>query len=99
MANYYRITAYHKQHDVSAILDSFGCFKEIWQFSSYLVKKGFTIIAVGDTARFTEGNLTRIKPDNEHIVMRACKRGQPVLNGMQITINNKTYSKINNSRY
>lgn len=32
MANYFRITAYHPQKDVCAVLDSNGMFDAIWQF-------------------------------------------------------------------
>ena len=46
MANYFRITAYHIEQDISAILDSNGRFEKLWQFSSFLVNKGFKIIEV-----------------------------------------------------
>ncbi len=39
MKNYYRITTYSPQENVCAIVDSYGKFNELWEFSSYLVKK------------------------------------------------------------
>ena len=90
--NYFRITAYHKQLNVAVIFDSNGCFEKVWQFSSYLVNKGFSIIAVGDETKFTDGNIARAKPDTEHIIMRSCLQGQPILNGTKITVNGKTYT-------
>ena len=39
--NYFRITAYNKEQDYSIIMDSYGAFNELWQFSSMLVDKGF----------------------------------------------------------
>ena len=31
--DYYRITAYHSNEDISAILDSYGKFDSLWDFS------------------------------------------------------------------
>ena len=46
MANYYRITAYHKEKDISIIMDSYGLFEKKWQFSADLIRRGFDIIEV-----------------------------------------------------
>ena len=46
--NYFRITAYNRDEDYSIIIDSYGAFNELWQFSSCLVDKGFSIIAIGN---------------------------------------------------
>ena len=43
MSNYFRITAYHPEQDLSAIFDSNGYFEKLWQFSAYLIQKGFKI--------------------------------------------------------
>ena len=48
MSNYFRITAYHPEQDLSAIFDSNGYFEKLWQFSAYLIQKGFKIIEVGN---------------------------------------------------
>ena len=52
MANYFRITAYHPAENVCAIFDSNGRFEKLWQFSSYLIQKGFKIIEVGADDKF-----------------------------------------------
>lgn len=44
MANYYRITAYHKEKDISIIMDSYGLFEKKWQFSADLIRRGFDIM-------------------------------------------------------
>lgn len=44
MSNYFRITVYHPVHNISAIIDSNEKFEKLWQFSAYLVAKGFKII-------------------------------------------------------
>ena len=46
MNNYYRITAYHPDKDLSVIMDCCGMFEKKWQFSSYLVNKGFKILYI-----------------------------------------------------
>ena len=56
MANYYRITAYHPAEDLSVIADSNGKFEKLWQFSAYMVAKGFKIIAVGGENKFNYNN-------------------------------------------
>lgn len=59
MDNYFRITAYHPVEDFSAIIDSYGLFDKLWQFSAYLVEKGFKIIAVGNDEQFLDGNFEK----------------------------------------
>ena len=39
--NYFRTTAYNKTENYSVILDSYGAFDAIWQFSSFLTAKAF----------------------------------------------------------
>ena len=57
MANYYRITAYHKEKDISIIMDSYGLFEKKWQFSADLIRRGFDIIEVSDDTQFLDGNI------------------------------------------
>ena len=47
MTNYFRITAYHPAKNVCAIFDCNGRFEKLWEFSSYLIQRGFKIIEVG----------------------------------------------------
>ena len=57
MANYFRITAYHPAKNICAIFDSNGRFEKLWQFSAYLVQKGFKIVEVGADDKFLDGNI------------------------------------------
>ncbi len=78
MANYYRITAYHKEKDISIIMDSYGYFEKKWQFSADLIRRGFDIIEVSDDTQFLDGNiehLTKEYPDK--FVLRANATGKP----------------------
>ena len=75
MKNYFRITVYNPQSNVTAILDSNGYFDEIWKFSSFFVKNGWKVKAICEDGQFEDGNIPRIKEDADHIVLRACVIG------------------------
>lgn len=91
MTNYFRITAYHPEHDVCVIADSFGYFSQIWEFSSFFVNNGFKIIAVGTDAKFADGNFQRIAQSKDTISFRACDMGQPEIKNGSITVKGRTY--------
>ena len=90
--NYFRITAYNKEQDYSIIMDSYGAFNELWQFSSCLVDKGFSIIAVGNENFFEEGNIPKVTEQTNKMILRAEAKERPFRNGKQITVGNKTYT-------
>ncbi len=94
MANYFRITAYHPTENLSVIMDSNGMFEKLWQFSSYMVSKGFKIIEVGDENKFDDGDMPKVEPDNTHVIVRACKSGLPEITGNRITVERKSYTII-----
>ena len=94
MANYFRITAYHPAENISAVFDSNGMFEKLWQFSAYLVGKGFKILAVGGEDKFSDGDMPKAEYDNVHIILRACKSGEPEIKGNRITVEGKTYTTI-----
>ena len=78
MANYYRITAYHKEKDISIIMDSYGYFEKKWQFSADLIRRGFDIIEVSDDTQFLGGNIERLTvPAPQKFVLRASACGRP----------------------
>lgn len=90
MANYFRITAYHPQKDVCAVLDSNGRFEKLWQFSAYLVQKGFKIVEVGSDDKFLDGNIPKASVETL-LILRACAKGQPLINGDTVEVNGKNY--------
>ncbi|MCD7728567.1 MAG: hypothetical protein LUI60_01470 [Clostridia bacterium] len=89
---YFRITAYNPAHDISAILDCNGCYEKLWQFSSMLVFKGFNIIAVGDEMKFADGNFGRVANNDKQVILRACAKGEPEIDGNEITVHGRTYT-------
>ena len=91
MSNYFRITVYHPEKNVSAIFDSNGYFEKLWQFSSMLVQKGFKIIAVSDDKSFTCGTLAKVDEDAEHILLRACDIGRPTISKSFIDVREQVY--------
>ena len=99
MQNYFRITAYHPTENISVIMDSYGKFEKLWQFSSYMVSKGFKVLEVDTQETFLDGNLQKIESKQDKIMLRASKEGKPTITSF--TENNKTYNKIiiNNNNY
>lgn len=94
MANYYRITAYHSAEDLSVIADSNGKFEKLWEFSAYMVSKGFKVIAVSKEEGFEKGNMPKIAPNKDRITIQAYLTGKPVLDGQTISVENSTYSLL-----
>ena len=92
MANYFRITAYHPTENLSVIMDSNGMFEKLWQFSSFMVSKGFKIIEVGDEDKFDDGDMPKVEKDTDHVVLRACMGSQPEITGNRITVEGKSYA-------
>ncbi len=92
MENYYRITAYYPKDNVSAIIDSYGKFDKVWKFTSMLIHKGLKVLAYGDTSKFEFGQFPAIKPDTQHIILRACGQGEPKQNGNIIEVNGFQYT-------
>ena len=79
MNSYFRITAYHKEHNISAIFDSFGRYEKLRQFSAELVKKGFKIIKVNRADSFLVGNVDLLTEENNKIRLRAASEGEPLI--------------------
>ncbi|MDE6867984.1 MAG: hypothetical protein K2J83_02435 [Clostridia bacterium] len=95
--NYFRVTAYNADNDVCIIADSNGYFSAIWEFSAFLISKGFKIIAVGNDTKFSDGNLTRIAATTETFAVRACAMGKPKITNGNVTVNGITYTPNKNS--
>lgn len=73
--NYFRITAYHPQEDISVILDSNGRFEKLWEFSAHLMQKRFKILEVSKEEGFDEGNILKCESSNK-IILRAVGKGR-----------------------
>lgn len=94
MNNYFRITAQSIDKDNCFIADSYGHFEKLWQFSAYLIEKGFKIIAVSAEGKFEFGNIPKAEPDPAHIIIRACAKGKAVIEGNKIKVYDKVYKWI-----
>lgn len=92
MENYFRITAYHPTENISVIMDSYGKFEKLWQFSSYMVSKGFKVLEVDTQDTFLDGNLPKVESKQDKIMLRASQEGRP--NISTYTDNDKNYNKI-----
>lgn len=94
MNNYFRITAQSLDGRYCFIADSFGHFEKLWQFSAYLIEKGFKIIAVSAEGKFDFGNIPKAAPDIDHIIIRACAKGKAVIKENNITVGNSNYKAM-----
>ena len=92
MNNYFRITSYYPESDISFIVDSNGKFNSLGEFSIFLINKGCKIIQIGREENFQEGNITKIEPCEE-LVLRACGFGKPERNDSIIAVNGKYYKQ------
>lgn len=96
---YFRITGYYQQEDFCFIIDSNGMFEKLWQFSSYLVKKGIKILEVSSDEQFQDINITRAEENGKEMILRANANGKPqysekVINGIPqkvVTVGGKSY--------
>ena len=77
MANYFRITAYYPEKDFSVILDSNGRFEKLWQFSAYLVNKGFKILEVGKDENIIDTGYKRVEKVSNKIYLMGFGQGRP----------------------
>ncbi|UKI52468.1 MAG: hypothetical protein L6V79_02995 [Clostridium sp.] len=82
---------------MSVIMDAYGMFEKLWQFSSFMVQKGFKIIAVGNGETFTDGNIEKktIPSAQTKILLRACATGKPTIENGKVEVNGKFYTPNN----
>ena len=90
MANYFRITAYHPAENICAVFDSNGRFEKLWQFSAYLVQKGFKIVEVGNADKFSDGDFLKA-PECRQMLVRACEKEQPAVKWNVVIVKGKRY--------
>ncbi len=74
---YYRITAYHAPEGLAIIVDSYGMFEKLWEFSKYLMDRGFRVIAVDREQFFIEGTIEKMKEQRIKLMIRAIGRAEP----------------------
>ena len=74
---YYRITAYHAPEGLAIIVDSYGMFEKLWEFSKYLMERGFHVIAVDREQYFVEGTIEKVKEQSPKLMIRAIGKDEP----------------------
>ena len=75
MSNYFRVTGNYPEKNVTFIADSNGKFEKLWQFSSYLVKKGCKVIAISSEDKFLDGNIQKVPENAQQFIIRTCAMG------------------------
>ncbi|MDE5654279.1 MAG: hypothetical protein K2I46_01560 [Clostridia bacterium] len=92
MTNYFRITAYYENEDLSMIIDSNGMFEKLWQFSSYVLQKGLKVLEVSNADNFLDVNTELAEKDTQHVLLRAVCKGKTEY--ITQTINGKSYKAV-----
>ena len=82
MSNYYRVTAYHPNEDISVIVDSNGRFEKLWELSAHLIAKGFDILEVAKEENIIEATFPKIMKPSNKIILRSVERGKPEIKEM-----------------
>ena len=77
MSNYFRVTIYHPQENICAIIDSHGYFEKLWELSSFMIKLGFEVLEVGNAERFLDVNFDKAEQSNKTLFLQACAKGKP----------------------
>ncbi len=88
---YFRITAYYPTENYSMIIDSNGMFEKLWQFSAFLVSKGFNILVVTPESRITDTNIPSPKYSPNNLILRACIKGKVDTSNKHTEINGRYY--------
>ena len=89
--NYFRITAYYPAENISCIMDTYGKYNEIWEFSAYPVKLKFKIIDIAEIGQFEYGNIPLVKETSDQFILRACMKGKVEKVDGVISINGRFY--------
>jgi len=74
---YFRLVAYHKEENLTAILDSNGMYEKLWQFSSFFLQKGFEILEISSSDKFLDGNIDKCEVVPDNIILRETLTGRP----------------------
>ena len=92
MEKYFRITGYSPEQDLCFIIDSNGMFEKLWQFSSYLIQRGFKVLEVSNAENFIDINIKKVEENPEKIFLRANAQGKP--ENIQHEIDGVVYNAI-----
>lgn len=92
MTNYFRITGYLPEQNISFVMDSYGAYEKLWQFSSELLRKGCKILFVGNSETFSDGTISKLSAVSKKPALRTIVSGSPAEE--TYTINGIDYSAI-----
>ncbi len=90
--NYFRVTVYHEAEDFSIIMDSFGMYEKLWQFSSFFIQKGFQVLEVSSDEKFLDVNIKRANPCPDNMILRETGTGRP--EKITYTLDGVTYHAV-----
>ena len=82
---YYRMLAYLPNEDLTVILDTYGKFNKLWQFSVYMRELGFEIIEVSRGSNLIQCNFTNTctNTKSNKIYLRGLAQGKPEISDVE----------------
>lgn len=92
MTNYFRITGYLPEQNISFVMDSYGAYEKLWQFSSELLRKGCKILFVGNSETFSDETISKLSAVSKKPALRAIASGSPTEE--TYTANDIVYSAV-----
>ena len=92
MSNYFRLTAYEPNKDITMILDSNGLFEKKWQFSAFVIQRGCKVISITDGDNMIDINVGKMEPNQKMFRLMTCTQGKA--EEIQQPYNGTTYKAI-----
>lgn len=92
MKNYFRLTAYEPNKNITMILDSNGVFEKKWQFSAFVIARGCQIINITDSDNMIDVNCGKMDYNPKQFKLMAHIIGKA--ENIKHTIDGKTYDAI-----
>ena len=92
MKNYFRLTAYEPNKNITMILDCYGLFEKKWQFSSFCIKRGCKIINITDDEQMIDVNCGKMTENPNQFRLMAYIEG--TAEHIKYDLNGNTYNAI-----
>ena len=77
MSQYFRVHAFYAKENLEIAIDSNGKYTALWQFSAFLMSKGFEIIKPVKDSGFDNETIPKADIQSEKLILVYAKRRSP----------------------
>ena len=88
----FRLTAYHKEKDVSIIIDGHDACDDRGMFTRVFQSLGFTALYLDNISRVKHSSFPCDDYYPKKVVLRAIAKGEPHVNRSTISVGDKSYT-------